>query len=404
MADDFYQVLGVSRSASDDEIKKAYRKLAKKYHPDVNPGNKQAEDKFKQANAAFDVLGDKKKRKLYDEFGEDAVKMGFDEKKADQYRAYRAAAESRPGAGGFAYGGEGGGGFDFSEIFGDLFNRAGRPGGGVPGGSGGGFGGFGGFDVGEDGPGAPRPAGPEEGSDLTARVQVTLKEAVTGTERTLNVTRPGVCATCHGSGHDGQVTTCPVCKGTGRSRVKQGPITYQGACPNCGGTGKSAPLCRTCEGTGTVEESKRITVKIPAGVHTGSKVRLAGQGSAGARGGKAGDLYIEVEVLPHPFVRREGDDLYMDTPITVPEAVLGEEIRVPTFTGEVTVKVPAGSQSGRKMRLRGKGVPSLKGAAAGDLYLVLQIQIPDELGAQVKDAAESLRKAYGKDVRAELHL
>lgn len=400
MAEDFYKTLGVSRSASDDEIKKAYRKLARQYHPDVNPGDKSAEEKFKQVSAAFEVLGDSKKRKLYDEFGDDAVKMGFDEKKAETYRQYRAAASARPGAGGgFAYSDEGAGGFDFSEIFGEMFNRGGKSsrGGGSP------FSGFGGFTEETDFAGGA-PEGPTQGEDMTAKTQVTLAEAVSGTERVLQVTRPGRCPRCEGTGVDGKVTTCPTCKGSGRARVKQGPLTFQGACPTCHGSGRSAPICPTCEGNGVVEESKRITVKIPAGVQTGSKVRLQGQGAAGLRGGPAGDLYIETEVLPHPLVRREGDDLYMDLPITVPEAISGAEVRVPTFTGDLTVKVPAGSQAGKKMRLRGKGVPSLKGGAPGDLYLVLQILAPEAVTPEVKAAAEALKAGYPADVRKDLRL
>jgi DnaJ-class molecular chaperone len=324
MAEDYYQLLGVQRSASPEEIKKAYRRLARKYHPDVNPNNKTAEDTFKKVSQAFEVLSDAKKRKLYDEFGEDAAKLGFDEKQAEAFRAYRAA----PGAGA---GGRGvhfeGGDFDLGSIFGDLFGRAGRRGGPVPD-----------MDFG---------FAPQEqtlaGEDLTTQVQVTLSEAVLGAERSLEVTRPG----------------------------KQG--------------------------------RQRLTVKIPAGVQTGSRIRLAGQGGQAPRGGTPGDLYIETEVLPHPWVRREDDDLYAELPVTVPEAMLGAEVRAPTFSGDVTVKIPAGSQSGRKLRLRGKGVPSLQGRGRGDLYFVLQIRVPEQLTPEAKAAAEQLQRAYG-DVRAGLQL
>ena len=327
MAEDYYQLLGVQRSASPDEIKKAYRRLARKYHPDMNPNNKAAEDTFKKVSQAFEVLSDPKKRKLYDEFGEDAAKMGFDEKKAEAYRQYRAA----PGTGGapvrvpFEGAGED---FDLGSIFGDLFGRAGRGGGPIPN-----------MDFGF-GTAAP---GPLAGEDLTTQVQVSLSEAVLGTERSLEVARPG----------------------------KQG--------------------------------RQRLTVKIPPGVQTGSRIRLAGQGAPAPRGGTPGDLYIETEVLPHPWVRREDDDLYADLPVTVPEAMLGAEVRAPTFSGEVTVKIPAGSQSGRKLRLRGKGVPSLQGRGRGDLYFVLQIRIPEQITPEAKAAADQLQRAYG-DVRADLRL
>ncbi|WP_426730959.1 DnaJ C-terminal domain-containing protein [Myxococcus faecalis] len=331
MADDYYQILGVERTASEEAIKKAFRKLARQHHPDVNPGNKSAEEKFKQINSAFEVLSDPKKRKLYDEFGEDAEKIGFDEKKAEAYRQYRAQA-SRGGVGGIPYGGED---FDLGDLFNDLFG--GRRGGG------------GGFN---DPFGRVRgrgPMGPERGEDLNAQVRLTLAEAVNGTERPLSVSR---------------------------------------ASPD-----RSTP-----------DERVRLTVKIPAGVQTGSKVRLAGQGATGARGGPPGDLYIETEVMEHPLVRREGDDLHMDVPVTVPEAMLGAEVRVPTFQGELTVKVPPGSQSGRQMRLKGRGVPSLKGGSPGDLYLRLQVKVPDTDTPETRAAAETLAKAYRDDVRRELTL
>jgi DnaJ-class molecular chaperone len=339
MAEDLYQLLGVSRSATADEVKKAYRRLARKHHPDVNPGDKAAEDKFKKLSAAFEVLGDPKKRKLYDEFGEDAAKFGFDEAKAEQYRAYRAAA-SAPGGRGYARGGipfdMGGEGVDIGDLFGELFGRASGGGRGV------------GFDPGEVfGRAGGRRAGPVPGDDLSARVGLSLAEALQGTERTLSVRRPRP---------DGS------------------------------------------------EESKQLTVKIPPGVQTGSKVRLAGQGTPGERGGPPGDLYIETEVAEHPLVRREGDDLHMDLPITVSEAMLGAEVRVPTFEGDVTVRVPAGSQSGKKMRLRGRGAPSLRGSSKGDLYLNLQVRVPEEADEAVRAAAEALARAYRGDVRAQVKL
>ncbi len=326
MADDYYQILGVSRSASADDIKKAFRKLARTYHPDVNPGNKSAEERFKQVNTAFEILGDEKKRKLYDEFGEDAAKLGFDEKKAEQFRAYRAAQSG----GGFSGGGVGAD-FDLGDIFGDIFGRANAAGG--PG-----------FDIGEILGRQARRGGPQQGEDLTTRVRVTLNEAVSGTERVLTLRRPG-----------------------------------------------------------TAEET-RLTVRIPAGVQTGSKVRLAGQGAPGLRGGPPGDLYIETEVAEHPFVRREGDDLHLDLPVTVTEAMLGAEVTVPTFQGDVTVKIPPGSQSGRRMRLKGRGVPALKGGTPGDLYLHLQVKVPEDADSEARAAAEALARAYRGNVRQELKL
>jgi chaperone protein DnaJ len=387
MADDYYQILEVPRTASADDIKKAFRKLARKHHPDVNPGNKAAEERFKQLNTAFEVLSDPRKRKLYDEFGEDAAKIGFDEKKADTYRAYRAAQARGGGAGGIPFGGVGAD-FDLGDLFGDLFGRAGA----------------GGFDINDAfGRRAGGPMGAEPGEDLSAKVQLSLSEAISGTERALSIQRPGRCQRCNGQGETGRTGPCPTCKGTGRTRRNAG-MPFAGACPMCNGTGRAAESCSVCRGTGIAEETTRLTVKIPPGVQTGSKVRLQGQGAAGTRGGPPGDLYIETEVAEHPLVRREGDDLYLDLPVTVTEAMLGAEVNVPTFQGEVAVKVPPGSQSGRKMRLKGRGAPSLKGGATGDLYLVLQVKVPETATSEARAAAEALARAYPRDVRQELKL
>lgn len=378
MVQDFYQQLGVSRQASDADIKKAYRKLARKYHPDMNPGNKSAEEKFKTISQAFEILSDPSKRKLYDEFGDDAAKIGFDQKKAEALRAYKSGQYSPSGnvAGGSPD-------FDVGDIFGDIF----------------GGGRAGGFNV-DFGQGLRAR---RSGEDLSTRVELSLREAVTGTERRLSVTRPGVCPTCKGRGDQGEVGTCPTCGGSGRIRAR-GPLQIAGACPTCNGTGRAARPCPTCDGTGRTEETVTLTVKIPPGVQTGSKIRLAGQGAAGHRGGPPGDLFIETEVLPHPTVRREGDDLYLDFPITVPEGIFGAEVPVPTFSGDVTLKIPPGSQSGQKMRLRGRGVPALKGNKKGDLYLTLRVMLPPEQTPEVKSGAEKMQSGYRDDVRADIRL
>ncbi len=309
MAEDYYQRLGVSRQASEEEIKKAYRRQAKKFHPDINK-SKGAEETFKGLNSAYEVLGDKKKKALYDELGEDAEKIGFDEKKAAAFRQYRAAQQegSRRGGGmpqGFDFNAEGGGA-DFESILGQMFgqarNRARR------------------------------------GDDFTMKVQVSLSEAVQGSERTVMV------------------------------------------------------------------NGKRLTVKIPKGVVTGSQVRLTGQGGPGEKGGPSGDLYIELEVFAHPLIRREGNDLYLEVPVTVGEAMLGAEISVPTFGGDGKVTIKPGTQSGLKMRLKGKGVPSLEGGVAGDLYLVIEIKVPDATDPVVRKAAEQLAAGYLEDVRKNLKL
>ncbi|RKG65516.1 J domain-containing protein, partial [Corallococcus exercitus] len=271
MADDYYQILGVPRTASADELKKAFRKLARQHHPDVNPGDKGAEEKFKRINTAFEVLGDPKKRALYDEFGEDAEKIGFDEKKAAAYRQYRAAqAAGGSGGGGIPFSTEG---VDLGDLFNDIFGRAGAGGGGA-----------GGFDINDlfgRGRGGSRSTAAERGDDLTTRVQVSLAEAVTGTERTLSLQRPGRCSKCHGEGNTGKLVTCPTCNGTGRARRGGAMFGGSGVCPTCRGSGKAPEPCPQCGGSGIKEETTRLTVKIPAGVVTGSKVRLAGQGAAG---------------------------------------------------------------------------------------------------------------------------
>lgn len=396
MAEDLYQLLGVPRGAAEADIKKAYRKLARKYHPDVNPNNKAAEEKFKQVSSAFEVLSDPKKRKLYDEFGEDAAKIGFDEKKAEAFRQYKAAAAGGGGRGGIPFDFGGAEGVDLGDLFGDLFGRA--RGGASPG--------AGGFDIGDlFGRAAGGAAeGPTRGEDLTSQAHLTLREAIQGTERTLSVTRPGRCPTCSGKGTTGRVGTCPTCSGTGRTRQGRGPLRIAGACPTCQGTGSAAPPCPECDGTGVADETQRITVKIPPGVQTGSRIRVAGQGAAGLRGGPSGDLYLEAVVDPHPLVRREGDDLFLDLPVTVAEAMLGAQVKVPTFDGEVTVRIPEGSQTGRKLRLRGQGVPSLKGGGRGDWYLLLKVVVPESADAEARKAAEALQAAYGGDVRQALTL
>jgi len=380
---DLYEVLGVSRGTSPDEVKKAYRRLAKKYHPDVNPGDKSSEEKFKEVSAAFEVLGDEKKRGLYDEFGADAAKLGFDADKAKAYRQYRQQAGAGGGQGRgvpFDFGDAGAAGFDFGEIFGDIF-----------------------------GGGARRtrrgPVAAEAGDDIEGQVAIDLRDAVLGTTRTVTVTRPVTCEVCHGTGaKGGKRHTCPTCNGTGRAKSARGPLSFAGTCPTCGGSGEVGDACRNCGGAGTVSQTVNLEVKIPAGIDDGSRVRLGGQGAAGRSGGPAGDLYIVVKVRQHGLLTRTGDDLEMQLPVTVGEALLGAEVSLPTFEGTVQLKVPPGSQSGRKLRLRGKGVPHLKGGGRGDLYVVLQIVVPEDAGAEAKRAAEALGKLYRKNVRAEVQL
>jgi molecular chaperone DnaJ len=385
MADkkNLYEILGVRSDASPAELKRAYRRLARKHHPDVNPGDQEAEEKFKEVNSAFEILSDPRKRKLYDEIGLDAAKIGWDPEKAEAYRRWRDAQAAGSG-GGFRSGA-----FDFSDLFSDLFGRQDS--------------GFGGFDSSFGGGGGAR--GREEGEDLGVSVEISLAEAVRGTEEEISFDRPAPCVICKSSGvvAGRGKRQCPDCRGTGRVGTFRGSVTYSGTCPTCGGRGVApGQACRACGGSGVSVSTARLKVKIPGGIADGGKVRLAGQGAAGRRGGAPGDLYLEVRVRPHPLVRREGDDLHVKLPITVGEAVGGATVDLPTFDGPVSLKVPPGSQSGSKLRLKGKGIPHLRGGGRGDLYAEIQVVVP--AGARAKDLAERLDRLYPEDVRRGLTL
>jgi len=349
-AKDLYAVLGVERGASTDDIRKAYRKLARKLHPDVNPGDKQAEEKFKEVSFANDVLGDAKKRKLYDEFGHEGLQAGFDPERAREYKRWQESGH------GFSMGGGGadGGSFDFGSF------RAGR-------GESGGF-----ADILNEifGQGGRATAeSPEAGRDLEHKVEIDLMDALRGVTMPVTVRRPVPCATCHGSGRVGR------------------------------------KACTTCGGTGSVEKREKLSVKIPAGVADGARVRVSGKGGSGRSGGSAGDLYFRVAVRPHPRIQRDGQDLTLEVPVTVSEAMLGATITVPTPQGPIKLKVPAGSQGGQRLRVPGRGAPDPKGGTAGDLYVRLMIQVPSAGdGEQLRDALAALDAAYGGDPRAELTL
>ncbi len=374
---DLYGELGVKRTATADEIKKAYRKLARKYHPDVNPGNREAEERFKRISFAHDVLSDADKRKNYDEFGEEGLAAGFD---ADRAREFKRAQES----GGFAgFGGTGGAGAgggarysSFEDIFGDIF--------------GGGRG------------GAPAA---EQGADVETTLEIDLLDAVRGTTATVALTKPTECAVCHGTGGQGPGITCPECRGRGQIKVGGGPMSFGRRCERCHGTGRipSEP-CPACQGRGITEKLEKLNVKIPAGVGDGSRIRLAGKGGAGRGGAPPGDLYIVTKVRPHPRLERRDQDLYLQVPVTIGEAMHGASIEVPTPDGSVKLKVPAGSQSGSKLRLRGKGVPAMKGGTRGDLYVVLQVHVPPDGDERTRDAVQALEASYQGSPRAGLTL
>jgi molecular chaperone DnaJ len=367
-AKDLYGVLGVKRGASADDIKKTYRKLARRYHPDVNPGNKDAEERFKEIAQAYDVLSDPEKRKVYDEFGMEGLQAGFDAARA------RAASEWAGRAGPSAQGGFGRYA-NFEDIFGDIFSGGGRP-------------------------------GPQAGGDLEASLEVDLLDAVRGVSTQISIDRPEVCATCGGSGNDkASETVCPECQGKGHAKVGRGPMSFARTCPRCGGAGRiGTRACPTCNGRGQTSHHERLNVHIPAGVDTGSRVRVAGKGAPGHGGGPPGDLYIVVRVRPHPLLERRENNLYLDVPVTVGEAALGATVTVPTPDGEVRVKVPAGSQSGKLLRIRGHGVPALKGGPRGDLYIRLMVHVPVNGGDKVRDAIQALESGYEKDLRSGLRL
>jgi molecular chaperone DnaJ len=369
---DLYEVLGVKRGAAADDIKKAYRKLARKHHPDVNPGNKQSEERFKEISFAYDVLSDPEKRKTYEEFGFDGLQSGFDPEKARQYREW----QSHAGAAGAGFGKYS----SVEDVFGDLGDLFG---------GGRGRGGF-------------RDAG--RGADLEFPLELDLLDAIRGASQTISLRKPVPCTECKGAGGQG-ARPCSQCEGRGHVRVGGGPIPFGRTCPGCAGTGQVyTKECPTCHGAGQSEEVDRLNVKIPAGVDEGSKIRLAGRGEPGRNGGPSGDLFIHVHLRPHPFLERRGPDLYLDLPVTVGEATLGASVTVPTPAGDVSLRIPAGSQSGQRLRLRGRGVKDAKSSVAGDLYVRLLVQVPRDGGDQTRRAVEALEQLYGESPRKNLKL
>ncbi len=362
---DLYKALGVGREASAEDIKKAYRKLARRHHPDVNPGNKEAEARFKDISHAYDVLSDPEKRKLYDEFGQDGLQPGFD---ANQARAYQQWTSQ-----GGASAGQGYGRFhNLDDIFGGMFGGT---------------------------------AGPQAGADAETSLEIGLLDAVRGYSTQITMEHPVTCVTCQGSGDDlSSATVCPECQGAGHVKVGRGPVAMMRSCPRCAGAGRtSSRACSTCRGSGQRGERETLNVRIPAGVDTGSRVRVAGKGGPGRSGGPPGDLYIVVRVREHPLIERRGDDLYMDVPVTVGEALQGGSITVPTPDGPIKLKVAPGSQSGKRMRVRGRGVTPLRGGERGDFYIRLLVQVPEPSPA-LEEAVAKLEAAYAGDVRANLRI
>src|SRR5687767_627138 len=364
--DDYYELLGVQKSATAEELKKAYRKKAVQYHPDKNPGNKESEEMFKKVSHAYEVLSDADKRAAYDRYG--------------------AAAFEGAGAGAGARGpgGMGGGGFhDPFDIFREVFGQQGGGGGGIFEEM---FGGGGGRDGGRD------------GADLRYDLEITLEEAARGVEKEISFRKNVTCERCEGNGAEpgSKRITCPTCRGAGQIRRSGGIITFTQTCPTCGGAGKKVEKpCTACRGEGRVPKTTKLNVRIPPGVDTGSRLRSSGNGEAGLAGGQAGDLYIVLTVKEHELFERQGEDLFCEIPIKFTLATLGGNIEVPTLSGKASLKIPAATQSGTTFRLRGKGMPSLRGGAQGDQLVRVQVEVPTALSSEQKRILEEFAKVSG---------
>jgi len=396
---DYYETLGVKKSASAEDIRKAFRKLARKYHPDVNPGDKGAEEKFKALSEANEVLSDPKKRKIYDQ-------VGFYSDNIDPATA-EAYARAGGGAGGFQGGGQGNargqgvnvdfGGFDFS----DMFENTGRGGRGAAG-----SGSFRDIFSGIFGGGrgtAAAEEGPEPGTDLEYQVNVPFWTAIRGGVMRINISRQDVCSNCHGQGFLEQPGKCPQCNGTGQVTQTGGRMKFNVQCPRCHGTGKNISTCPTCHGEGTVERTEPLEVRIKPGTRDGQRIRIPGKGNAGAHGGPPGDLFVIIRTGEHPIFRREGDDIYLSVPVTVTEAALGAKIEVPTIDGRALLKIPPGTQPGQKLRLREKGVPSAtQDGARGDEIVEMAVKIPMPRDERTKELLRELATLNPDDPRAEL--
>lgn len=354
MAKDYYSTLEVDRNSTDADIKKAYRRLALKYHPDRNPGDKSAEEKFKEINEAYSCLSDPQKKSNYDRFGTaEGVGAGF-------------------GAGGFE---------DFSSSFGDIFGSM-----------------FG--DIFGDFAGRGRTRA-RKGQDLRYDLELNLSEAVFGTEKKINIPRWEDCSTCKGTGaRPGKgPTVCQTCNGTGQTKLQQGFFTIARTCGSCGGAGKIiTDPCTKCRGQGKVRKERKVSLKIPAGVDTGIRLKVSGEGEAGSLGGPPGDLYVIIEVQPHPFFKRKGNDLLCEVPVSFVQATLGGEIEVPTLDGKETIRIPAGTPSGRVFHLRGKGAPKLGGYGKGDQFITIFIDVPKKLSSRQKELLREFAEISGEDV------
>jgi len=369
--DDYYQTLGVNRKASAEAIRKAYRRLARKHHPDVNPGDKAAEERFKKVTEAHEVLSEPKKREMYD-------RMGYYAETGPHPGPAGSRAQRPVDFSGFDFsdwpGAESGAG-GFRDVFSQFFRRA-----------------------------EPEQPRPERGSDLEYHVQIGFWDAIRGTTVRLNVMRQRPCPSCQGNGGTGREITCPECKGAGNTTKMMANMRFTGPCPRCRGTGRAQDLCPSCQGEGRRPESEALEVRIPAGVQDGFRVRIAGKGNAGQSGAPSGDLYIITKVAPHPFFERRGDDIYTLVPVTVSEAALGAKIEVPTIDqSRALLRIPPGTASGQKFRLREKGVTSLKTGRRGDQYVEVQVQVPRLADERSKEILRELARLNPENPRSDLY-
>lgn len=381
---DYYSVLGIKKDAKADEIKKAYRRLARKFHPDVNPNDKAAEDKFKEVQEAYDILSDDKKRKVFDRFGYYADNL-------DVNSPFSSGAPSSGGAGqsydfsgfDFSSGPTSGGSSSFRDIFSDLFSGGGA----------------------KPQPEAPRPMA-KRGRDIEMPLALSFEESFTGLTTNITVNRSEQCSRCHGAGDTGgPVVTCSTCKGTGQVMRTGGRLQFSQGCTDCEGTGRRREPCTLCQGKGVSPKSEQVKVKIPAGVDTGSRVRIPKKGHGGRLGAEPGDLFILTNVGKHKFLERKGDNIYISVPITVPEAALGTKIEVPTVEGKAQLKITAGTESGQKLRLRERGFPSLRNPSLrGDQFIEVKITLPKVISEETKEALREFERLNPENPRKAIGL
>jgi molecular chaperone DnaJ len=385
---DYYKTLGVSRDASAEDIRKAYRRLARKHHPDLNPGDKAAEDRFKKVQEAYDILSEPKKKQMYDQFGFYS-ETGFPGAGPQGGGGFRPGPDfdsfdftdfmGRAGAGrgGREQQGQpgGAGGFKFSDIFSQMFGKGGRE----------------------------AQTQPEKGSDLEYALNIDFWQAIRGTQVQLGIQRQEVCGTCHGSGSSGGASTvCPECNGSGNVTQMAGAMRFSLSCPRCNGTGRLHNACPTCHGEGRLAHTERVEVRIPPGAQTGSRLRVAGKGNAGTMGATAGDLYITIRVEPHPLFHRNGDDIEIKLPVRVDEAGLGAKLEVPTIDGKALLKIPQGTRNGQKLRLREKGVLNSRKGTRGDQIVEVVLQTPDTSNERTRELLREMARVEHTDPRSDM--